>query len=292
MAFCGVAVAQSQSVLSTGRWWRLSVSEEGVYGITPRDIPALLGVNIDSIAVYGRDGAMLSTENQLTSTADLQSLHVDIRDRNGNHRFDADDELLFFGEGAGGWGYDNELKRWTFTPHAYANENCYYLTVNATETTRIATVPAVEADTVMSTHTVVARRDNDLVNIYQSGQVWLGEKFSTSQPQRSVEVRLPGSGISDVKVRYAVASLSTPAASAARRPPTSTPLTVRPLTASPPTNPPIPSTSDSRPARTPGWATSTLSSSTPMPRWPTAEDRPLCATTATWAPRHASPCRV
>lgn len=209
MAFCGVTVAQSQSVLSTGRWWRLSVSEEGVYGITPRDIPALLGVNIDSIAVYGRDGAMLSTENHLTSTADLQSLHVDIRDRNGNHRFDADDELLFFGEGAGGWGYDNELKRWTFTPHAYANENCYYLTVNATETTRIATVPAVEADTVMSTHTVVARRDNDLVNIYQSGQVWLGEKFSTSQPQRSVEVRLPGSGISDVKVRYAVASLST-----------------------------------------------------------------------------------
>ena len=91
MAFCGVAVAQSQSVLSTGRWWRLSVSEEGVYGITPRDIPALLGVNIDSIAVYGRDGAMLSTENHLTSTADLPAdaaaLYAFIKDERARELF-------------------------------------------------------------------------------------------------------------------------------------------------------------------------------------------------------------
>lgn len=209
LALSGYAGAQSNSVLATGRWWRLSVEKEGVYSVTTRNLPELRDASIDSIAVYGRSGVMLSAENALTPTADMQPVGIDILDRNGNQRFDAEDELLFYGEGAGGWTYDNSQGLWTYSPHAYATENCYFLTLNAPRQRRVATAPAVDADTTLSTHTVVARHDNDMVNIYHSGQVWVGEKLSTAQSQRTFALRLPGSGISDVRLRYAVASLST-----------------------------------------------------------------------------------
>ena len=209
MLLCGMATAQNHSVMASGQWWRLTVDADGVYCITTREIPALQGADIDGLAVYGRGGAMLSTENYLTSTADMQDVRIDIRDHNGNRRFDSGDELLFYGEGAGGWSYDSGLRRWVHTTHAYAAANHYFLTTGAAQPSRIATVPAVEPDTVMDSHTVVAIHDNDMVNIYRSGQVWVGERFSTSQPQRTFEVRLPGTDISDVKLRYAVASTAT-----------------------------------------------------------------------------------
>ena len=209
LAVCWAAGAQNASVLNSGRWWRLTVEEEGVYCVTVRDIPELRGVAVDSLGVYGGSGRMLSIYNSETPTADLRPVCIDVRDRNGNGRFDAEDELLFFGEGTDGWVYESSLQRWVFSVHAYANSNSYFLTINAPTKRRIALAPTVTADTTVTDHTVVAHHESNLVNMLKTGQTWLGEKLSTAQPQRSFEVRLPGTGIKDVKLRYAVASHST-----------------------------------------------------------------------------------
>ena len=100
------SVAGGQSVFSSGQWWKMSATTAGVYRVTPSDIPALAGASVDSLAVYGRGGSMLSNDNGLTSIGDMQPIGIDIRDRNGNRRFDADDEILFYGESAGGWRYE------------------------------------------------------------------------------------------------------------------------------------------------------------------------------------------
>lgn len=152
---------------------------------------------------------MLSTYNNLTPTDDLRQLATEVLDHNGDGLFNSGDELLFYGEGAEEWRYDNGLKRWTFTHHAYARENCYYLTTSASAPKRIATAAPVATDTLFNTHTIVAHLDNDLVNIYKTGQLWMGEKFTTAVPSRSFELRLPGNGISNVKLRWAVATLAT-----------------------------------------------------------------------------------
>lgn len=203
------AAAQNHSVLSNGRWWKLGVEEEGVYHVTVRDIPALAGVAVDSVGVYGGSGKMLSTVNSETSIADLQPLRVDVVDHNGNGRFDTDDEVLFFGEGSDGWSYDSEVQRWVHSCHAYANTNYYFLTINTPATVRIATAAAVATDTTLKEHTVVALHEENLTNMMRTGQTWLGEKLSSAQPQRSFEVRLNATGVREVKLRYAVASMST-----------------------------------------------------------------------------------
>lgn len=209
LALCCGTWGQSHSVLSSGRWWKISVEEEGVYSIGTRDIPELQGIAINSLAVFGGNGSMLSTWNIETSTADLQPIRIDILDHNNNGTFDNGDELLFFGEGSDRWVYDEYINRWVFKTHAYANENCYFLTINAPVSEHIATAPTMDADTTLTTHTVVAHHENNLTNLFHGGQTWVGEKLSTAQQQRTFDVRLGGTGIHDVKVRYAVASMST-----------------------------------------------------------------------------------
>lgn len=209
LAMSAGAWAQSQPLLGNGRWWKMGVSEEGVYSITPRDIPELLGTSVDSLGVYGGSGSMLSTQNSETPINDLKPIRIDIIDRNSNHFFDSDDELLFYGEGSDRWVYDNNLKIWSFENHAYANENYYYLTSSAPEAVRITTAPTVTAEATLTDHTVVANHETNLVNVLKSGQEWVGEKLSTAQPQRSFTVRLPGTDLKDVRLSYAVASTST-----------------------------------------------------------------------------------
>ncbi len=91
LAMSAGAWAQSQPLLGSGRWWKMGVSEEGVYSITPRDIPELLGTSVDSLGVYGGSGSMLSTQNSEAPINDLKPIRIDIMDRNSNHFLDSDD---------------------------------------------------------------------------------------------------------------------------------------------------------------------------------------------------------
>lgn len=201
-----MATAQVHSVLSSGRWWKLGVAEDGLYRVTTSNIPSLAGASTDSLAVYGMGGGMLTTENSLLPTGDPVQLAIEVNDLNGNGRFDSGDELFFYGQGAERWTYNTTEGRWVFNHHAYALENYYYLTASCATPKRIAVATAPVADTTVTTYTVVAHVDNDMVNIFETGQVWVGEKLSTSVPRRTFDLRLPGSNLEEVALRYALAS--------------------------------------------------------------------------------------
>ena len=66
----------------------------------------------------------------------------------------------------------------------------------------------VEADTVIESYTAVAMVNNDLVNIYQSGQLWMGEKFTAAVTSRSFNLTFPSTA-TGIKVRYALANKGT-----------------------------------------------------------------------------------
>lgn len=207
------AAGQEQSVLATGQWWKLTVTQSGLYRLTTTELPALNGASVENLGLYGSGAGMLSIYNSRTPYADLQPVAIDVNDRNGNGRFDSGDELLFYGEGAEEWRYVASDGRWEFEHHPYAIENHYYLTTTATAPKRIATAPAVEAATTVTTYTAVAHIDNDQTNIFESGQKWVGDKFSTAVPSRSYNLTLAGNADGSVKMRYAVASQSTATAS-------------------------------------------------------------------------------
>ncbi len=205
--------AQEASVLSTGRWWRLDATQEGIYRLTTAQLPDLRGTACDSIAIYGGRTGALNQQNSRTKLDDLRQVATQILDHNANDRFDDGDELLFYAEGADRWAWDNTLGRWTWNRHPYANHASWYLTTSCPAPLRIATATPLQADTTLTTHTVVATHHNDLSSPFQSGQLWMGERFSHSSRTRTFTLPLPSQGASHVKVRYALASVSSIAAS-------------------------------------------------------------------------------
>lgn len=197
------------SLLSAGRWWKMTVTDEGMYRITTTDIPELQGIALNNIGVYGGGGGMLSLYNSEVSADGLQPIAIDIEDHNGNGLFDAGDAVLFFGEGADRWYYSTPDERWEFERHAYATSNHYFLTIDAAAPLHIAAAPSVAATTTVTTYTDVAHIDNDLVNIFRTGQKWMGEKFSVSQPSRTFTLQTAGNSDGIVKLRYALANHAT-----------------------------------------------------------------------------------
>ena len=200
--------AQTSSVLASGQWWRMDVSADGIHRLTAAEVPALAGQACSTLAVYGARGGMLELRNRLTPLDDLAQVATQVVDRNGNGIFDAGDELLFYAEGPSQWRYDSGEGVWLFRRHAYANTNSYYLTTSCPAPLRIATASLPEAQAQCSTHTAVEHVENDLVSPFQTGQIWLGERFGESSLGRSFTLTLPDGPVGNVSVRYALASVS------------------------------------------------------------------------------------
>ena len=196
------AQAQEGSVLGSGTWWKLAVAEEGLYRITTTEVPGLQGTQVAKLAVYGRGGNMISFNNSATPVDDMPQLAIDVIDHDGDGIFEDGDELLFFGEGVELWKYNNSTAIWEFSRHAYANNNCYFLTCDAEEGRRIAKVDTFSTTSEIVTYTAVANVDNDLVNVYGSGQRWMGEKFTSAMSQRTFHIDIPASTSGRLNLRY------------------------------------------------------------------------------------------
>ncbi|MBP5526909.1 MAG: type IX secretion system sortase PorU [Bacteroidales bacterium] len=201
------AVAQG-SVLGSGRWWKMTVDTEGLYRLTTAEMPALQGASIDSIGIYGMGGGMLPLLNSEVSTEGLCPLAIDIIDHNGDGIFGTGDTVLFFGEGADRWYYASNDGRWEHERHAYANHNYYYLTTSTSNPRRITYADLVTATETVNSYTSVDYIDNDLVNVFRTGQKWMGEKFGTGVTSRTFTLQVTGNSDGYVKLRYALANQS------------------------------------------------------------------------------------
>ena len=199
---------QTPSVLASGQWWKMDVVQSGIHRLTTADLPALAGLRCDSIAVYGTHGGMLELQNPLTPIGDLAQVATQVIDHNSNGTFDAGDELLFYAEGPSQWRWDSDLRCWSFRRHGYATTHSYYLTASCATPLRIATATSAVPRATISDYTAVVLHENDLVSPFQTGQIWLGERFSSTTPSRSFTLSLPDAPTSDVWVRYALASVS------------------------------------------------------------------------------------
>lgn len=189
LSFAREGVAQ-HSVLAQGEWYKLGISETGVYRLNATAIPALSGKSIAQIALFGDNGAQLSTDNRLTSTTGLQAIPILIYDNNNNGIFDGRDYLLFYAEAVGSW--NNGSQQSTHTSHAYAQMNYVFLGLDCPNGKRIVQDSA-SYNPVVEINTFLHRRvyERDLVNTHGSGQIWVGEKFSAANTHRSFTLTLP-----------------------------------------------------------------------------------------------------
>ena len=206
----GVAWGQ-HSPFRVGEWLRLSVETEGVHRLTVADVPMLGGARVDSIALFGLRGGLLSEFNADTLPAGLRQCAVWINDADGDGLFGSADELFFYAQPASLWEYSGADGRYHYTVSPYETRGYYFITPSyggATQRVATATTPAgSRAD--CRTYTALTCINQESVNIYNTGQLWVGDVFNSSVSQRSYRLSFESSLPSGTAVQAQIGVVST-----------------------------------------------------------------------------------
>ncbi|WP_373330876.1 type IX secretion system sortase PorU [Salmonirosea aquatica] len=191
----GRCYAQVPSVLAEGTWYKVAVTQSGVYRIDAGKLREMginvAGLNPKNLQMYGNGGAMLPQSNALPRPVDLIQLAIWVKGEADN-RFDESDALYFYAEGPHVVRFDSAQKSFTHQINAYSDSGYYYLTVGAQPGLRV-----VDVASQTNTGTPIDQFDDywfheeETVNHLQSGREWWGEYLGLSG-QVHLKAELPG----------------------------------------------------------------------------------------------------
>ncbi len=182
-SFWGTGIGQP-SVLSSGKWYKVSVKSDGVYLLDYGAMSAM-GFNPNSldpkkVQVHAGDNGMLPQSNLAARQSDLRQvalLAVGMEDG----RFNQGDYFLFFAQGPDRYGINASTGLGFYENHLYSDKNFYFVTVGATNGLRLASRP-----TLAGNYPLITEWDNldyyetEQTNELHSGRTWYGERFDAT----------------------------------------------------------------------------------------------------------------
>ncbi|MBA2422635.1 MAG: hypothetical protein H0V61_05365, partial [Chitinophagales bacterium] len=176
------------SVLSSGNWYKISVTRDGIHKIDKTFLDGL-GISTSSIdphniRVYGNGGGMLPEANAIFRHDDLVENPIKVVGEEDG-RFDAGDYILFYGQGPDRWAYDSASAKFYHINNLYSKEAYYFITTDLGPGKRVvdqqsSVQPVNQQVTVFNDY---AFHEQNLDNFLTSGREWYGEtfEFETSQ---------------------------------------------------------------------------------------------------------------
>ncbi len=176
----------TNSIFSSGQWFRFYVEKTGVYKLT-KGFLQNLGMNVSNIdpsklKIYGHGGEMLPLLNSANHNYDPPQSSIQVVDGNDGS-FDNSDYILFYGKGT--TGYNEESKT---NINLYAERSYYYITADGGNGLRIFpfTQPTGTATTTIDSYDDYQFSEVDEYSLVKVGRRWFGDRFDI-QNQRSYE---------------------------------------------------------------------------------------------------------
>ncbi|MDQ3190906.1 MAG: type IX secretion system sortase PorU [Bacteroidota bacterium] len=168
------------SVLSTGDWYKIGVTKDGIFKID-YDFLKSIGLNpqdIDprNLKIYGNGGGMLPFANSKERIDDLIENAILVNGESDG-RFDSTDFVLFYGQNPNRWKLNND--KYIHELNLYSDTTFYFITVSNGLGKRVQNSPAPSLTTthVVTTFDDYAFHEKEVYNLIKSGRVWYGEKF-------------------------------------------------------------------------------------------------------------------
>lgn len=170
------------SVLNSGNWYRFYIQKSGVYKITKGFLQSLgFDTNADprKIKIYGNGGRMLPLLNSEDYPNDLTENAIEVIGENDGV-LDAQDFILFYGEGVDKWNDDYKSNL-----NIYADKSYYYITSQGDQGKRISemTQPSGNSTLTINTFDDTQFHEIDKENLKKLGRIWFGENFSIENEQ-------------------------------------------------------------------------------------------------------------
>lgn len=171
-----------QSVLSEGNWYKIRVSQSGIFRLTKSDLEAM-GLNLSGadprkISIYGNGGGMLSESLIAPYTDDLLENAIYVEGENDGV-FNDNDFILFYAKGPHKLLFDKESARVGIDYNIYDDFAYYFITVGNEDGKRISGQNPVAgtAEVNLTSYHGVYHHETDLENLIGSGRKWFGENF-------------------------------------------------------------------------------------------------------------------
>ncbi|KAA2245572.1 type IX secretion system sortase PorU [Chitinophaga agrisoli] len=203
------------SVLASGTWYKLAITQPGIYKITVSQLNDM-GINTQALAagavrLFGRGGQPLPEDNSISRPDDLPQIALQAAD-GGDGLLNGDDYLLFYAPGPHSWTYAAATRTYTHQYNIYSDTAWYFLNIGQNGL-RIATdnapPPTPTAD--INAFDYRAFYEKDSVNLVNSGKQWWGPVFSNAPGgtlSGSVNFNLPSAPSGAVQLRARAAARS------------------------------------------------------------------------------------
>ncbi|WP_248724092.1 type IX secretion system sortase PorU [Seonamhaeicola sp. ML3] len=198
----------SNSVLSSGNWYRFYIDTTGVFKLT-KSFLQRLGVNVNNvdprtIKLYGNGGAMIPYSNSEPYPFDVVENAIKfIGEEDGV--FDNDDYIMFYGRGPKGFTAESNTHI-----NAYTDRTYYFINVSSGAGKRIQpfSQPQGNIDSNIDTFHDYKYHELDVHNIASLGRRWFGDLFDVDNT-KTFEFNFPDLVVSQparLKVYFAAAS--------------------------------------------------------------------------------------
>jgi hypothetical protein len=174
----------SQSVLASGSWYKIRVTESGMYKVSYSDLQAMgfdMSTNPANISLFGNGGGTLPEKNDNPVYDDLMENPIQMVD-GGDGSFDQGDYFLFYAQGPVIWKWNPFTDAFYHINNYYDNYAYYFITALNRPGKRIQKLDAPSGQPTVETNDFIdyAHHEEDTHNLGDVGRVWFGEQYDLS----------------------------------------------------------------------------------------------------------------
>lgn len=206
-----VTVWAENSVLSSGTWYKLSISETGMYKLTYSDLESMgvdvANINPKNLRIYHNGGGVLPKINNKYYPDDLYEIPIYVSGEDDGV-FNRNDYVLFYARGPVTWRYIKKTQYYGHVKNPYTNYTYVFLTVGAEEGRRIQMAEEPEETSVIPVDEFIdcQVKDVDDININNMGCTWFFDKFDVVL-QRNYDFKFDNINTSkEAKMKVSMAS--------------------------------------------------------------------------------------
>lgn len=174
----------SRSVLADGDWYKIRISESGIYKISYSDLQAIgiqpAGIDPRKLRLFGNGGGTLPENNAMPRYDDLVENHIVVVGE-ADGVMDPGDYILFYGQGPLVWDYNPSIGFFEHRPNYYDDYAYYYIIIGPENGKRLQTthtegVVSLEVNRFLDYQKV----EQDLYNLTNTGRTWYGDLFDVT----------------------------------------------------------------------------------------------------------------
>ena len=163
----------SSSVLSSGKWYKIAVTEDNIYRI---DFSRLKQLGLDypsNPRIFGNNQGQLSYFNDGSGPDDLKEIAI-YTYTGSDGIFNEGDYLLFYGKGTNRWIYDNSTGDFNYLRHNYSDTAFYFITSGPLQGKRIvnATGSLLQPNYFSAASDALYIHEKETDNLLHSGREW------------------------------------------------------------------------------------------------------------------------